>query len=490
MNAEAKMKELTEWSMDYLRAALFERYGNKTERLKFKEDDLWKNGYDIVAEYPIVLSTTFSSISSLKGVEYDYLIMDEASQVDVATGALALSCAKNAVIVGDLKQLPNVVTKEMKAHCDGIFDFFKLPQGYSFSENSFLKSVCSVLHNIPQTLLREHYRCHPKIIGFCNQKFYNNELVIMTQENNESNILLVFKTVEGNHQRDHINQRQIDIITQEVLPLLEKVNLENIGIIAPYRNHVEEMKRQIHLDDIEIDTVHKFQGREKDTIILTTVDNEVTDFSDDPYLLNVAISRAQKHLILVVSGNDQAADSNINDLISYIKYNNGEIIQSEIRSVFDLLYRQYTAARIAFLQKRKNVSEYDSENIMYYEIVDIIERRQSMMLNVICHQSLYMLIHDTSGLNDEERRYAMNPATHVDFLIYHQISRKPVLVIEVDGFHYHKLGTRQHKRDEMKDTILKLYNIPLLRFKTNGSGEKAEIEKFLDEKYGMQVSIS
>ena len=43
--------------------------------------------------------------------EIDYLIMDEASQVDIAAGALALSCAKNAVIVGDLKQLPNVVDR-------------------------------------------------------------------------------------------------------------------------------------------------------------------------------------------------------------------------------------------------------------------------------------------------------------------------------------------------------------------------------------------
>lgn len=40
--------------------------------------------------------------------------MDEASQVDVTTGALALSCAKNAVIVGDTKQLPNVITEDIK----------------------------------------------------------------------------------------------------------------------------------------------------------------------------------------------------------------------------------------------------------------------------------------------------------------------------------------------------------------------------------------
>lgn len=40
--------------------------------------------------------------------------MDEASQVSVETGALALSCAKNAIIVGDTMQFPNVVTEEDK----------------------------------------------------------------------------------------------------------------------------------------------------------------------------------------------------------------------------------------------------------------------------------------------------------------------------------------------------------------------------------------
>ena len=52
----------------------------------------------------MVLSTAFSSISAIgngAGFLYDYVIMDEASQVDVVTGALALACAKNAVIVGD-----------------------------------------------------------------------------------------------------------------------------------------------------------------------------------------------------------------------------------------------------------------------------------------------------------------------------------------------------------------------------------------------------
>lgn len=84
-------------------------------------------------------------------------------------------------------------------------------------------------------------------------------------------------------------------------------------------------------------------------------------------------------------------------------------------------------------------------------------------------------------LEEHERKYAMNPATHIDFLIYNRISKKPVLAIEVDGYAFHKEGTDQRSRDALKDHILELYEIPLLRFGTNGSGEKEKMMAKLDE---------
>lgn len=89
-------------------------------------------------------------------------------------------------------------------------------------------------------------------------------------------------------------------------------------------------------------------------------------------------------------------------------------------------------------------------------------------------------IRDPHRLNAEECRYAMNAATHLDFLIYQCINKKPVLAIEVDGFHYHKPGTPQYDRDRMKDHILRLYGIPVLRFLTKGSGEIEKIAQALD----------
>lgn len=480
-DAKKLTEEFTEISMKYLKSVLYQRYGNRDSRRVFSREDFWKATEDIQKEYPVVLSTAFSSRSSLyKHAQYDYLIMDEASQVDVASGALALSCAANAVIAGDTKQLPNVVTAETARKTNTIFRSFQIPEGYCFAKRSFLQSICDLLPTVPQTLLREHYRCHPQIINFCNQKFYGGELLIMSQDHGEKDVLSVVKTVVGDHQRGRMNQRQIDSIQKEILPVLSKSD-EEIGIIAPYNDQVDALQTTLSETGIEIATVHKFQGREKEAIILTTVDDEISDFTDDPYLLNVAVSRAKKQLCLVVSGNEQPADSNIQDLISYIEYHNFSVTQSKIYSIFDYLYHQYTEKRLEFLKKHKQVSQYDSENLMYGLIQDILLEQKFLFLGVICHQPLNMLIHDTSLLNDVERQYAQNSATHLDFLIYNRVSKKPVLAVEVDGFQYHQTGTTQARRDIMKDHILELYEIPCLRFATNGSGEKEILTQKLQE---------
>ncbi len=479
VDAKEKMNELTATSMAYLKAILYDRYAGNAVRQRFETDAIWKKPNEILKEYPIVLSTTFSSRSCLKNATYDYLIMDEASQVDVATGALALASAKNAVIVGDLRQLPNVISENQRKLSEAVFQSYRIPDGYNYAGNSFLKSVCTVIPNIPQTLLREHYRCHPKIIGFCNQKFYQGQLITMTEDNEEPDALCVYRTASGEHRRGHINQRQIDVTKNEVLPKLQDTAPENIGIIAPYRAQAEEFSKEIGNDSIEIDTVHKFQGREKDVIVLATVDDEVTDFSDDPFLLNVAISRAKKKLCLVVSGNEQPADSNIGDLIAYIEYHNFAVVDSELHSVFDLLYRQYTEQRLAYLGKHKRISEFDSENLMYAAICDLLREMPDAALNVICHQKVRLLLRNYDKLTDAELRYATHPNTHVDFLIYNQITKKPVLAIEVDGFNYHGESTRQAERDGMKDAIFAKYCIPLLRLPTNGSEEIQKVKDAL-----------
>lgn len=474
--SDNNIKEFTDNSMIVFKDYLAQKYENRS-RKRFTDKDLWLNSKEFLMDYPIVLSTTFSSRSSLNSnTVYDYLIIDEASQVDIATGSLAISCAKNVVIVGDTKQLANIVQPKLKPQVESVFSKYNIDNGYKFT-NSFLQSILDVLPNVPQTTLREHYRCHPKIIEFCNQKFYNGELIIMTKDNGEKDVLLAKKTRKGNHARDHYSKRQIDVIKQNIITEYS-LDAEETGIISPYRNQVNALNDEI--GQFEIDTVHKFQGREKDNIIISTVDDEISDFVDDPNLLNVAISRAKKRLMIVVTGNLQKKERIITELIDYINYNNFEVSDSNVCSVFDYLYSQYKDERDEYLKKHKKISMYDSENLMYSLIKDIIAENKFSSLGVICRIPLRMLIRNFDLLSAEEHKYAMNNATHLDFLIYNKITKKPLLAIEVDGYEYHKKGTAQAERDKLKNNIMNTCHIKLLRFKTNGSGEKEKIISTLE----------
>lgn len=479
---DSKMKEHSELSMRLFKSDVGKRYSGINERQIYEIDDLWMKSEQFISDYPVILSTTYSLRSSLSNrFVYDYVIVDEASQVDLATGALAFSCAKKAVIVGDLKQLPNVVIDDMKKRTDSIFKQFLLPEAYRFSNHSMLSSVTELFENVPRVMLKEHYRCHPKIIEFCNKKFYDNQLVILTSQKPDRQPLVVYKTVNGNHARDRLNQRQIDVIINEVIPK-ENLNVYDgsIGIVSPYRNHTNALQEVFKNTTVKADTVDKFQGQEKDTIILCTVDNEISDFADSPERLNVAVSRAINKLIVVTDGNKPVKDSNIRDLINYIQYNNFEVIQSEIYSVFDYLYKSYSEQRKELLKKKKKVSEYDSENLMYGLICEVLKSEQFLKYDVVLHVPLKMIIRNPRHLNDEEAAYAMNILTHVDFLIYEKLSKQPILVVEVDGYAYHNQNTKQAQRDTLKDKILRKYFIPIARFKTNESNEKKRLVEALN----------
>lgn len=462
VDIKENLRLLRAYSLQILKNEIAEHYRADT-RTAFTIKNIKAKTEDLLREYPVVLSTTYSAKSCIsKDMVFDYVIMDEASQVDIKTGALALSCAMNAVIVGDDKQLPNVVSQEEALALQAIQLTYKVDDRYNEITHSFLQSCVEVFKDIPVTLLREHYRCHPKIIEFCNQHFYNGELVAMTDDNGEDNVLQVVQTVEGNHARGHFNQREIDVIVQEVLP--QCADSGSIGIITPYRQQADEINKALGKDIAS--TVHKYQGRECDTIIMSMVDNEPTEFSDDPNLLNVAISRAKTHLYVVTNSNKMPKESNLAQLIDYVRYNNFEVRQSEVSSVFDLLYKQYTSQRLDFLANKSVVSDYISENLFYNTLMEAITALGLVHIDVLCHYPVARFISDWSLLTEEEKAFASNRLSHVDFLVYNSLTKRPLLVIEVDGWYYHKRQGGQVTRDALKDKLLAKFGLPLHRILT------------------------
>ena len=466
-------KTLTTLSLSLFKAFLYSYY-SKHKRVDFADlKDMRRRGNELIQQYPVVLSTTFSARSCVfTGKPYDYIIMDEASQVSIDTGALALTCARNAVIVGDTMQLPNVVTDEDRLKLDAIMRQYNITDGYDCAKNSFLQSVLGVIKNVPETLLREHYRCHPRIINFCNQKFYGGNLLIMTEDKGEKDVLTAMRTVKGNHAINHYNQREIDVVMEEVLPVLK--DYDNVGIITPYNNQVDAFNNQLRKGIAG--TIHKYQGRENDAIIMSVVDNQITPFADDANMLNVAVSRAKKKFCLVLTGNDQEKHGYIMDLLDYIAYNNCTVTDSKLASIFDYMYEQYSEQRMLFLKMQPQISEYASENLTYVMLKEILSSDvRFKSLKVLCHVPLRQVVRDTSLMSERELKYAANYSTHLDFLIINNVSKKPVLAIETDGYSYHKEATDQHQRDAMKNRILSSYGLPLLRFSTKGSGEREKV---------------
>ena len=338
----------------------------------------------------------------------------------------------------------------------------------------------------------------------------------MKEDETNKNVLAAYKTVKGNHAVNMTNLREIEVIKQEVIPELKDICLDEIGIITPYNHQVNAIRQQ--LPDIEVGTIHKFQGREKEAIIMSVVSNQINDFVDDPHLINVAVSRAKKKFYLVVTGNEQEKANNIKDLIDYIAYNNCKVVDSKVFSIFDYLYSQYTDMRIAFLESHPKISEYASENIAYSLIKSILESdRKYSCLHVLCHIPLRSIFRQTDLMSEEEKNYAGNFNTHVDFLIinratkqpllgieidgyaYHhkrtvqssrvlfisskeerRMSLQPLLGIEIDGYAYHHKGTVQSSRDALKDHIFKSYHLQLLRLSTKGANEEEKVKEQLD----------
>ena len=473
---EVKNERLCTLSMSVLKDHLARKCAKKKERTIYSTDEIYLKSKEFLQDYPVILSTTFSATSNINpAYKFDYLIMDEASQVDIAAGALALSCARNAVIVGDLKQLPNVVDSHTEEVTSAIFVKYQLTESYRYAANSFLASLCKLYPEIPQTLLKEHYRCDPLIIGFCSQQFYNGELIPMKKGEPDIVPIRVVKTVRGNHARGTLNLRQVDTIIQEVVPALEE-QFTDIGIIAPYNAQVDAIRNSLEITGRHYvtATVHKFQGRENDAIVLSTVDNQVREFTDDPHLLNVAVSRAKKQFTLVVSAEEQP-DSNIKTLIDYIEYYQGGEEQSKISSIFDLLYDDYSNQLLNFYKNHKRVSEFDSENLAYWAIRDVLKEQDLSHLDILMHYPLRHLVNSASCLNDDEWAYASHPWTHIDFLLFDTVSHKARLAIEVDGTQYHRADSSQGQRDAMKNAILATIGLPLLRLSTAGAHEKEQI---------------
>ncbi len=456
-------------------AALYERYASRLRSSRRTFDNPWSEPAEFRIEYPIITSTTNAARNQIGKHRriFDYVVIDESSQANLVTGFLALSAAKYGVVVGDVNQLPCVIsaTDSQKAQT---VSKEHIPEFFDYTTYSLLAALkecaANITFKIPCTLLKEHYRCHPDIIGFCNEQFYDGKLLIMTgKSNSKTPALTCLMSAEGYHDRtkDH-NRVQAEMFAQECLPHFEQNhNLEDIGVAVPFRRQVKGMTALASISAaVEIKTVHKYQGREKAALAFLTVANERSEFVDDPRLINVAVSRAKDEFFLITSPAMIKGEGNIPDLYRYISYRKGEMINSRVLPAFPFLYPNQNHKRKEYLSLRGAPDdEYSEVQAEEYLLLVLAELDPRGRLSYCRNYLLKLLAWNLLDLTPEEQRF-IDRSSHADFIIFRTIDHAPILEIEVNGSQ-HDTDAIQIKRDQTKKTILDKMQIPQLIIRTN-----------------------
>ena len=300
--------------------SLVERKKNLQNRLLETED--FK---PLLEAFPCWCVTTYAVSGSLpmKPGLFDVVIIDEASQCDIASCFPILFRAKKAVVVGDDKQLPHLSFLEKAKEQSflsqyGITDRYQLM--WRFRTNSMFD--LANYYSMHPVLLDEHFRSLPPIINYSNKEFYGGRIKVMRRNDNSKKVLETVVVPDGKVDFDATrNLPEIEALVKRLHEIViedERKNPDNpvsIGIISPFRAQVEQLKISVskvlseHMmgkHQIEIGTAHTFQGDERDIILISWAyaNNSFPQsliFLQKPNLFNVAITRARYQMINFIS---------------------------------------------------------------------------------------------------------------------------------------------------------------------------------------------
>jgi superfamily I DNA and/or RNA helicase len=290
--------------------------------------------------------------------QFDYVIMDESSKASPAETLVPINMGRNIILIGDHKQLPPVVTREdaVKQKVKDELEDNGLDIEKEFGESLFEKLITAFEMDEDKQkyikMLNIQYRMPKQIGELISKFFYDGKLnnpslgVVSDIQENEKHghglklkidtSIIFLSTSKREKPNDNGNKfrRENECNMKYIKEILEKLNVlyaDNlqkekpftIGIIAGYRGQVELLRRKINIGQynnfvqigkdgnknylIEINTVDKFQGAERDIIIYDIVrsDNGSSNigFLDDDRRINVAFSRVKR--LLIVAGDSE-----------------------------------------------------------------------------------------------------------------------------------------------------------------------------------------
>jgi len=317
--------------------AIRARTGAKKENL-FNEINLMT----LLKIFPIwlVKLNDINRVLPLESELFDLLIIDEATQCDIASCLPALQRAKNVVITGDPNQLKHISFISAKKQLEFIKNnSLENLDRFDYRKKSILDFYSdSISDQRSVHFLNEHYRSLPKIISFSNEQFYNGKLNIMTEKPihyNEDSIKIIQCT--GKRTKSGTNPDEVSQIIKQIETIVVEPSseIQSIGILSPFRNQTDFLNKKVteYFDistlekhNVLIGTAHTFQGEERDIMMLSFVvdDNShpnIRRFIEKPDVFNVSITRAKNTQYVFYSFDNSrlSADSILRKYIEYSK---------------------------------------------------------------------------------------------------------------------------------------------------------------------------
>ena len=285
---------------------------------------------DLLKDARVICATTTFDDSVLDDLRFDVLVIDEACQ-SVEPGCwVPLRRADRLILAGDHLQLPPTILSDAAKK-----------EGYAVS---MMERLVNHYGDLVTRQLTVQYRMHESIMGFSSQHFYDNTLIAdesvrrhvlsdlpRIQNDLVSDDPVTFIDTAGTGWQEELepeglskrNPEEGRLVLKQVNALCEAgLAPSDIAVIAPYAAQVRWLRENAIYDQLEIDTVDGFQGREKEAVVISLVrSNAIGEigFLSDARRMNVALTRAKRKMIIVGDSATLGSDKFFQSLLAWIE---------------------------------------------------------------------------------------------------------------------------------------------------------------------------
>ncbi|CAO3356275.1 AAA domain-containing protein [Azospirillum palustre] len=283
--------------------------------------ELWLRAKELIfRHFPLWAVSNLGVSSKLPLVPglFDTLIIDEASQCDIASAIPLLARARSVVVVGDPAQLKHITKIDHAWEVDALRAAGLYAAGigrYSFVANSLFHLAAAAGGR--QHLLRDHYRCHPDIADYISDTFYGQRLRPLTAP---AAIRPPPGTPPGFHWTPAVgpisaaasgcwSRSEADAICSHLRALLlDQGYRGSVGVVTPFAVQADRLRDRLEAEipadvrdavHLTVATAHRFQGDARDLMIFSLclgpdMPRGARGFvATTPNLVNVAVSRAR-----------------------------------------------------------------------------------------------------------------------------------------------------------------------------------------------------